>query len=143
MTHKRAILALLLWLGTALPAGAAEFQYRNLDEALQLAGAENKQVMMFFWAEWCAYCDLLRNEVFSDPEIQKVFDLDFLAVSVNIEKDPEGLAARYRPRALPTLPLPTLVFLNPDGGIAGYLPGAVDGGTFLKVLAYLVENRNK
>ena len=135
LARLRAILALLLWL--AVPAEAAEFQYRSLDEALQLAGAENKQVMIFFWAEWCVYCDLLRKEVFSDPKVHEVFDRDFLAVSVNIEKDPE-LAVKYKARALPTL-----VFLNPDGGIAGYLPGAVDGGTFLKVLAYLVENRNK
>ena len=130
------ILSLALWLGAAGPAGAAEFQYRSLEEALKLAEAENKLVMIFFWAEWCVYCGQLRREVFSDPKVHEVFDRDFLAVSVDIENDPEGLAGKYRARSLPTL-----LFLKPDSEIMGYLPGAVDQGTFLKILEYLVENR--
>jgi len=129
------LLSLALWLGAAGPAGAAEFQYRSLEEALKLAGAENKLVMIFFWAEWCVYCGQLRREVFSDPKVHEVFDRDFLAVSVDIEKDPEGLAGKYRARSLPTL-----LFLKPDSEILGYLPGAVDRETFLKILAHLVEN---
>jgi thioredoxin-related protein len=143
MTRKsagrtRALLALLLWLGMAGAAPAAEFQYRSLEEALQLAGAENKLVMIFFWAEWCGYCGLLRREVFSDPKVHEVFDRDFLAVSVDIENDPENLAGKYQARALPTL-----VFLKPDGEPAGFLPGAVNVETFLKILDYLVENQGE
>jgi len=128
-----AILALVLSL--AAPAGAEEeFQYLSHSEALKQAEAENKLVMIFFWAEWCGYCVQLRREVFTDPEIQKVFNRNFLAVSVNIEKDPEGLAPKYQARALPTL-----IFLKPEGEPVGFLPGAVNGETFLKILDYLVE----
>jgi thioredoxin-related protein len=130
------ILVLALCLGAAGPAGAAEFQYRSLEEALKLAGAENKLVMIFFWAEWCVYCGQLRREVFSDPKVHEVFDRDFLAVSVDIENDPGELSRKYRARSLPTL-----LFLKPDSEIVGYLPGAVDQETFLKILNYLVENR--
>jgi len=130
------ILCLALWLGAAGTAGAAEFQYRSLEEALKLAGTENKLVMIFFWAEWCVYCGQLRREVFSDPKVHEVFDRNFLAVSVDIENDPGEVARKYRARSLPTL-----LFLKPDSEIIGYLPGAVDRETFLKILEYLVENR--
>jgi len=130
----RSLLALLIWLGSAAPAGAAEFNYRGLDEAFRLAGAEQKLVMIFFWAEWCGYCNQIRREVFSDPGVHEIFDRKFLAVSVDVEKDPEGLARKYHARALPTL-----VFLKPEGEVLGFLPGAVDRETFLKVLDYLIE----
>jgi thioredoxin-related protein len=129
------LLALMLWLGAAVPTEAAEFQYRSLPEALKLAEAENKLVMIFFWADWCAYCVKIRREVFSDPKIHEVFDRNFVAVSVDIEKDPEDLAKKYRARAMPTM-----LFLKPDQEVVGFLPGAVDQETFLKVLEYVVEN---
>jgi thioredoxin-related protein len=127
----------LFWLGTAVPAGAAELQYRSMEEALGLAAAENKMVMIFFWAEWCGYCIKIRREVFSDPKVHEVFNRDFLAVSVDIEKNAEAaeLAKKYRARALPTM-----VFLKPGGEIAGILPGAVNQESFIKILNYLTEN---
>jgi len=129
------LLVLMFWLGTAAEGRAAEFQYRSLPEALTLAGAENKLVMIFFWADWCTYCVKIRREVFSDPKIHEVFDRDFVAVSVDVEKDPENLARKYRARAMPTM-----LFLKPDQEVVGFLPGAVDQETFLKVLEYVVEN---
>jgi len=129
-----AILALMLWL--AVPAGAEEeLQYQSFDEALKTAEAENKLVMVFFWAEWCGYCIQIRREVFTNPQVHEVFNRNFLAVSVDIEDDPKNLAKKYRARALPTM-----LFLKPDGEIMGFLPGAVNGESFLKVLDYLVEN---
>jgi thioredoxin-related protein len=131
---RRLLLVLMLWL--AVPAQAAEFQYHDLEEALRLAEADNKLVMVFFWANWCVYCRQIRSEVFTDPGVHEVFDRDFLAVSVNIEEDPGDLAKKYRARALPTM-----VFLKPpDSTVVGFLPGAVDGKTFLRILNYLVEN---
>jgi thioredoxin-related protein len=130
----KVLLALMFWLGAAT-AGAAEFQYRGLTEALTLAEAENKLVMVFFWADWCGYCQKIRQEVFSDPKVHEVFDRDFVAVSVDIEKDPEDLAKKYRARALPTM-----LFLKPDSEVVGFLPGAVDQEMFLKILEYVVEN---
>ena len=56
-------------------------------------------------------------------------------MSVDIEKDPEDLAKKYRARALPTM-----IFLKPDSEVVGFLPGAVDQETFLKILKYVVDN---
>ena len=131
------LLVLMFWLGTAVPAGPAEFQYRSLPEALKLAEAENKLVMIFFWADWCVYCAKIRREVFSDPAVHEVFDRNFVAVSVDVEKDPEDLARKYRARAMPTM-----IFLKPDQEVLGFLPGAVDRETFLKILEYVVDNHN-
>jgi thioredoxin-related protein len=130
------LLLAMFGLGVAVTTKAGEeFQYRSFEEALTLAGAENKLVMVFFWADWCVYCAKIRREVFSDPKIHEVFDRDFVAVSVDIENDPGGLAKKYRARAMPTM-----LFLKPDSEVLGMLPGAVDQETFLKILEYVVEN---
>ncbi|MCL2028993.1 MAG: thioredoxin fold domain-containing protein [Deltaproteobacteria bacterium] len=131
----RVLMALLLWLGPALPAGAAEFNYHSLTEALRLAKDQDKMVMIFFWADWCGYCIQIRREVFSDPAVREVFDRNFLAVSVDVENDPEKLARKFRIR-----PLPTLIFLKSDGEPAGFWPGAADRETFFKLLEYLLKN---
>ena len=134
MLRKILLLVIALWfLFFSVSAGAEELRYRDYEESMRTAGPENKLVMVFFWADWCFYCNKIRQEVFSEPAIHEIFDRDFLAVSVNVENDPEGLAGKYRARVLPTL-----TFLKPDGEIVGYWEGAADKGTFLKILEYLV-----
>ena len=135
MIRKIAPATALLWLLLcAAPAGAGEFNYRNYDSALTAAKAERKLVMVFFWADWCGFCNKIRREVFSDPKIHEVFDRDFIAVSVDIEKDPEKLAEKYRARVLPTL-----TFIDAQGEPVGFWEGAADQPTFLEILKYLVK----
>ncbi|GHV56599.1 hypothetical protein FACS189460_1660 [Deltaproteobacteria bacterium] len=135
MIRKIAPTAALFWLFMcAAPAGAGEFNYQNYDSALKTAEAEHKLVMVFFWADWCGFCNKIRREVFSDPKIHEAFDRDFIAVSVNIEKDPEKLAEKYRARVLPTL-----TFTDAAGQPVGFWEGATDQSTFLEILKYLTK----
>ena len=137
MIPKMAAAVLLLLLGAA-PAKAAEFDYRTFPEAIKTAETEQKLVMVFFWADWCGFCNKIRAEVFNDPKIHEVFDRDFIAVSVNIEKDPEKLSARYRARVLPTL-----TFVNAQGKVLGFWEGAADQATFMEILKYIVNEAKK
>ena len=133
MLKKSLGLALaLMLLMSAAPMLGAELEYLSYQDALKKAETENKKVMIFFWTEWCPWCTKARTEVFSDPKIKKEFNKNFIAVSVNAEKDPEKLAVKYSASALPTL-----TFVDSKGEVLGFWPGFADQETFLKVLQHI------
>ena len=127
----------LMLLVSASPVLAKEIDYLSYQDALKKAQAEDKKIMIFFWAEWCPWCTKARTEVFSDPQIKKEFNKNFVAVSINVEKDPEKLAVKYEASALPTL-----TFLDSKGELLGFWPGYADKETFLKVLAHIDSPKN-
>lgn len=129
-------LALLLMIPGS-PLAAAEFNYLSYDAALKKATAEDKVVMLFFWADWCGFCNQIRKEVFQLPEVHKVFDKNFVAVSIDTDKDPAGLAKKYKATALPNL-----TFVDGQGETIKFWPGFVDKDTFFVILKKVLATKN-
>lgn len=102
------------------------------EEAIKQAGEENKLVMLFFWSETCTWCTKLRQEVFENDKAREPFEKSFLAVSVDIARDPEKISEEFKPKALPTM-----AFLRPDGEVLGLLPGYVDLNTFVDIIDFI------
>ncbi|MDR1044236.1 MAG: thioredoxin family protein [Candidatus Adiutrix sp.] len=132
---KRLFLALcaaLLFFLQSLSAQAAGLSFISYDQALKQAADEKKLVMVFFWADWCGYCRMLRQEVFSQDQVREVFERSFVGVSVDVQNDPEELSRKLRGSTA----LPTVTFLKSDGEPLGYFDGATDAETFIKILEY-------
>lgn len=108
---------------------AAEFDYLSYDQALKKAAEEDKMIMIFFWTDWCAYCTKIRKEVFEKPDVQEAFNKDFVAVSIDMEKDSGELAKKYQIKAFPTL-----TFLDSQGEFVGFWPGFADKDTFFEIM---------
>ncbi len=133
----RAILSLALGLMVFLAASlgqAAGLDFQTYDQGLKKAADEKKMIMIFFWAEWCKYCTQIRREVFQNDQVQEAFEKSFVAVSVDIQNDPDQLAKKYRASVLPTL-----TFLSPEGEPLAYWEGATDPDTFLKILDHVTK----
>jgi thioredoxin-related protein len=114
-------------------ARAAGLEFQEYDLAMKQAAEEKKYVMVFFWADWCRYCAQIRREVFSSEDVKKIFDENFLAVSVDVENDAQELSGKYRA----SNSLPTVTFLKPDGEVYGYFDGAVSPEVFIELLGYV------
>jgi thioredoxin-related protein len=99
--------------------------------ALNKAKAENKIVLLYFWAEWCGNCQIFSENVLTDQEIIRSLNKDFVFVSLDVDKETE-MAKSYRVRAVPTI-----VFLDSDSKPASVLPGAIPGQVFTMVLTYM------
>lgn len=112
--------------------------FLNYEEAIKKATEENKLVMVFFWADWCRYCTQIRKEVFENDKVREPFEKSFVAVSVDMDNDPEKLAGLIKPKALPTL-----AFLRPNGEVLGLLPGAVDLKNFIELVEYIGDEALK
>lgn len=95
------------------------FRENNLNAALEQAKSENKLVFVDFMADWCEPCKRLSREVFAVPEIADYFNMRFVCVRVDVDKE-QGLTQQYRIQALPTL-----VFLDARGKEQKRLVGGV------------------
>lgn len=92
----------------------------NITQALDNATFENKIVMLVFDQDSCYYCDLFKNEVLSDENVQKELNENYVVAVSDVNQDPQ-LAGQLR-----VVGTPTIVFLDSNASeidrIDGYLP---------------------
>lgn len=81
-----------------------EFFEGSWTEAVAKAKQENKPIFMDIYASWCAPCKLLKKETFTDPDVARYFNANFINVSMDGETT-EGakLALHYQIPHFPTL----------------------------------------
>jgi thioredoxin-related protein len=107
------------------------------EAALERAQAENKLVLLYFWATWCGNCQNFSDNVLSDKAIIDALNENFIFVEIDIDKH-KVTAEAYRVRAVPTT-----IFLESDGKPVSVLPGAVPGQVFTMVLDYMAGGSYK
>lgn len=92
----------------------------NITQALDNATLENKTVMLVFDQDSCYYCDLFKNDVLSDENVQKELNEKYIVAVSDVNQDPQ-LAGQLR-----VVGTPTIVFLDSNASeidrIDGYLP---------------------
>ncbi len=61
---------------------------KSLDLALENAAAQNKKLMLDFYADWCISCKEMEHKVFSDPRVMKALENTVL-VQADVTKNDE------------------------------------------------------
>jgi thiol:disulfide interchange protein len=65
---------------------------------------QNKIAILDFWASWCAPCQKLDEETFSNPELAAYINQNFLVYKVNVDTfDGMEVANRFEVESFPTL----------------------------------------
>lgn len=114
-----------------LPSGFA-----LLDDALAQAKAENKLIVLDFFAEWCAPCKRMEKTTFVDA---RVVNLLARAVVVRIDTDQQAdIAAR-----MGVVGLPDIRLVKSDGSIIRQLRGYVDADAFVNELEQALRLRER
>ena len=111
------------------------FQQLSLAEALQQAKADDKLVMIDFYADWCGYCDKLDDTTWKDAKVQAWLRGHVVPIKIDVDAE-QDLAAKYQVRGLPTI-----VFLKPDGSEVERVGGYVDEDVFLQEVVPAVEKK--
>ena len=99
----------------------------SYDKALTKAKAENKPIMIDFYADWCVACKQLDKNIYASPDVIKK-SKDFINLKVNIDKE-QDIAARYKAYFLPTL-----IFLDGNGKVLWRLEGVATTSYFIDSL---------
>lgn len=103
-------------------------QSPTLTKVLSQAKAENKLVFVDFYTQWCLPCKMMDEDVFTDREIGKFMNKNFVSYKVDAEKDNGvNLAFVYQVQTYPTL-----LFMDQQGKVLEKKIGA----------AYHTELRN-
>ncbi len=109
-------LCLLLTL-TAAQAAEKVVWAKSLDAAMTEAKKSNKLVMIDFYTDWCHWCKVLDEKTYSDARVGKAAT-QVVAVKVNAEKEGVEAAKKYKVQGYPTI-----MFIAPDGSVAGQIGG--------------------
>ena len=109
-------------------SGSIRWRYWS-QEAFDLAQAQDRPVLLSISAVWCYWCHVMEETTFSDGEVARFVNDNFVAVLVDNDHRPD-VNARYNVGGWPTT-----AFLTPYGG-------SIAGATYLpadQFLAMLVE----
>ncbi len=122
MKKLEVLLVLMLTLSYGLVNGQGiNFEHITLEEALQKAGKENKLVFVDVYTDWCGPCKVMTRTIFTNEQVGKFFNHQFINVKVNAEKEGVQAARKYGVDAYPTM-----IFLRGDGDMVYKNVGSKD-----------------
>jgi len=102
------------------PTGVQFIQSDKLMPVLETAKTENKLVFVDFYTTWCLPCKLMDEDVFTDKELSKFLNENFINYKVDAEKgNGANLSVLYQIMAYPTL-----LFLDAEGNVLSRKIGA-------------------
>jgi len=122
--YGRAIAIACVALLTAVGARAADLPTtfdparnaaRDVDQALSLAKAQGKRVIVDVGGEWCTWCHILDRFVAENADVREIVDAQFIWLKVNYSKQNENVAVLSRWPKVPGYP--HLFVLDSSGGI--------------------------
>jgi thiol-disulfide isomerase/thioredoxin len=89
----------------------------------------NRPLLVHFHAKWCGPCQMMNQEVLSDPAVLGQLDASVVAVKVDSDEHPD-LVQRFGIESLPTD-----IFLDPSGFVLDRSSGMSDRQRYLSLIA--------
>lgn len=136
---KKYVLVLVVVLLIALTSAAYSVDFENstipglnittdVDGAFEASNIENKTLAIIFDQDSCVYCDMLKENVLTNPDVQKQLNENYVVLLVDINENPD-IADKYD-----IYGTPSIQFISPDGKEMDKIQGYLESGEFLKVI---------
>lgn len=105
----------------------------DFDAARSLAAESHRPMLLFFTADWCVPCRIMKRQVFADPDVMRAINARVVPVMV-AEEAPwaEEIFEHYRVGATPVT-----IFTDSAGAVLDYEVGRIGKPRFLEMLGGL------
>ncbi|MCR8668934.1 DUF255 domain-containing protein [Aestuariibaculum sp. M13] len=122
MNKKIRIAYLLLLIGGMINAQGIEFFHGKYEDALKKADREKKNIFVDVYTTWCGPCKQMSKNTFTDAEVGKYFNENFVAIKLDAENEVDSpFFEKYQASAYPTL-----FWLDSKGDILDQYSGYMD-----------------
>ncbi len=108
------LVAAAFWITTWALRGQGIDWHAYSDETLRLAQAQNKPVIIDFYANWCTPCRALEEVTFNHPGVVQQAKNDFIMIKVDVTRGGNPLYDRLL-EVYDVRGVPTIVFLDTQG----------------------------
>jgi len=120
---------------------ASEINWYSYEKGVKLAKEKNKLILIDIYAQWCHWCNVLKNTTYRDKEVITIIKKYYIPIKIDAEREIE------LNKKLNQGGLPTTVILTPDGkivyGYARYIPPKKMVKILLKYAKASPEELNK
>ncbi len=108
-----------------------DIEWKGYDEGVSLAEVEEKNIFLYFYADWGGYCHKMDTSTFINSDVISYLNENFIAIKVNSDEEIK-LASTYGVRGLPTT-----WFLKPNSDRISQMPGFIDADRLLCILKFV------
>jgi thiol:disulfide interchange protein len=107
---------------------------KSLKDAMARAGAEDKAVLVNFYADWCVWCQRMESTTLRDANVASLLSERVVPVSLDVDDEGLELSNQFGVEALPTV-----LVLDTNGREIGRIPGYHPPAGFLKAVEGLLQ----
>jgi len=106
-----------------------------LSDVLEKAHKDNKLIFVDMYADWCAPCKVMDEELYMNDDLADIINKDFISYKVNVEKgNGSHLGTIFNVKVLPTI-----LFLDAEGNVLQRSDGALSHTKFLEMAGNSIE----
>lgn len=111
------------------------FQAVEIESIIPKAQENNRFIFVEFSAEKCSPCVWMETNVFTDPQVARYFNVNFLSVKSN----GISVASKFEKYKYSIEMFPTMMFLTPDGEEIIRIEGKTDAENLEKIARLVME----
>lgn len=108
----------------------------SYSSGLALAKKEGKIQMLYFYTDWCGWCQKMEKETFKDKELTGFLD-KFITVKINGDKD------KQTTQKFAVTGYPTLVFTDHEGKVIEKIVGFLPAESLREKMKIVLSRREK
>ena len=126
----RHITLFLLFCVCSTAYSQVNFQTLDWQQAKDLAGKENKYLLVDCFTTWCTWCKVMDKQTFPDEEVSRFMNDNMVAIKIDMEKG-FGIELGHK---FHITGYPTYLILNPKGDLVKVSIGYQEAALFLAML---------